>query len=198
MGCNVENYNYEDILEIFQSEKHSSDLKTLTKEHLAKIRQYLVAKESLLQKTSNKDLRFKLQIEIENAERAIRDLYSKREQKIIGRAIFTARSEYKIKDTTDMLPKEELFYTQLIELFISGHKAFYSTLEQSSDELRVKDAAESLKTPHKTLKFKEEVPELLDLKENKHGPFKPNDTAELPDELAKILVAQNKAYVVET
>jgi len=177
VGCNVENYNYEDILELLHSEKYSSDLQSLKKEYLAKVQQYLDAKKALFDNTTNKDMHFKLQMEIENAERAIRDLYSKREQKIL-------------KDTTNMLPKEEIIYNQLIELLISSQKSFYSTIQNAAEP-------KLLKAPHRTLKFREAVPELLDLRENKHGPFQANDTAELPEELAKILVAQNKADVVE-
>jgi len=186
----VENYNYEDILELLHSEKYSSDLQSLKKEYLAKVQQYLDAKKALFDNTTNKDMHFKLQMEIENAERAIRDLYSKREQKIINRAIYAARSDFRLKDTTNMLPKEEIIYNQLIELLISSQKSFYSTIQNAAEP-------KLLKAPHRTLKFREAVPELLDLRENKHGPFQANDTAELPEELAKILVAQNKADVVE-
>ncbi|MEK6923525.1 MAG: hypothetical protein AABW84_02430 [Nanoarchaeota archaeon] len=188
----MENYNYEDILELLHSEKYSSDLQQLKKEYLAKVQQYLDAKKALLDIATNKDMRFKLQMEIENAERAIKDLYSKREQKIINRAIYAARSDFRLKDTTNMLPKEEIIYNQLIELLISSQKNFYSTIEQSLDS-----QPKPLKAPHRTLKFREAVPELLDLRENKHGPFQANDTAELPEELVKILVAQNKADVVD-
>jgi len=195
----------------------------LTKEQFTKIQQYMDAKQALFEKATSKELKFKLQMEIENAERAIRDLYSKREQKIINRSIFAARSDFKLKDTTNMLLKEEIFYSQLIELLISNQKNFYSTLQNPQStpraiEQSLKTAHKTLKfkeavpelldleenkhgpfqPAHKTLKFKEAVPELLDLEENKHGPFQPNDTAELPDELAQILVAQKKAEIVET
>jgi DNA replication initiation complex subunit (GINS family) len=192
----MENYDYSDILELLHSEKYNPELQLLTKEQFTKIQQYMDAKQALFEKATSKELKFKLQMEIENAERAIRDLYSKREQKIINRSIFAARSDFKLKDTTNMLLKEEIFYSQLIELLISNQKNFYTTLQNlQSTPLAIE---QSLKTAHKTLKFKEAVPELLDLKENKHGPFQPNDTAELPNELAQILVAQKKAEIVET
>ena len=43
------------------------------------------------------------------------------------------------------------------------------------------------------LVFLEEVPELVDATLKRHGPFNEGDTANVPSELATILLAQGKA-----
>ncbi len=109
----VETFNYEDIYEISRNEKFSSDLQELTKEDLRKIKEYFKEKEKGTQGQNQSTNLFathnraKVQIEIGNASRVIKDLLERRERKLINRAVFNSRIENSIRDTSNMLEIEE-------------------------------------------------------------------------------------------
>jgi len=206
--------SFEDIHELLRSEKYSSDLQPLTEEQLSQINHYLESKKSLLQKQKESALfengpQDKLRDELENANRALRDFYDKREKKLITRAIFTARSCSQLKDTTNMLKSEEVVYDKLVEVLKISWGNFFSFLNSKQDETKIKhekplnnDSGEISITKQaapvsRCLKFTDAVPELLDSELKKWGPFMKDQTAELPAELADLLLKQSKATEVQ-
>ena len=197
----VESFSYEDLYELLHAEKAATDLQGLTPEQLGKIREYFEAKKALLYKERTSEIfdrskRDKLRIELENARRALKDLYEKREKKIINRAMFTARSAFKLRDTTNMLPSEQELYDKLVELLKIGWASFFKELNtaKSSSQEEPKLLKETSK---RLLKFNEAVPELMDTELNKYGPFEANQVASLPDELADLLIQQKKVTEIK-
>lgn len=195
-------FTYEDIYELLRTEKYTTDLQPLKIEDLVKIKEYFDTKQILLDKQVegstfyNPEKKEKLKLELENAKRAIKDLYEKREQKIINRALFSSRTDFRLKDSTNMLLCESKLYDQLIELLKTGNKEFFEKIESSKPkEITPVPPTKDLKaTPgRKLIKFKETVPEIMDTELNKYGPFKPEAIAELPSEIADLLIRQNKA-----
>ena len=131
--------SFEDIHELLRSEKYSSDLQPLSEEQLAQINHYLESKKQLLQKQRESVLfennpQDKLRDEMDNANRALRDFYDKREKKLITRAIFAARSGSQLKDTTNMLKSEEIVYERLVEILKASWGNFFSFLNSKIRE----------------------------------------------------------------
>lgn len=194
-------FSYEDIYEILRAEKYSADLQPISIEQLQKIRRYLANKEEfLVRQTESKfdDAVDKIKVEVENAKRALKDLYDKRERKVISRALFSARGGFKFKDTTSMLLSEEKLYFMLLELFKKSGEEFFSFLNSepvlTADETKaVQLEPKPLKEDFKRLKLAEAIPELMDTKLNRYGPFVAGAEVELPFELAELLLKQNKA-----
>ena len=203
--------SFEDIHELLRSEKYSSDLQPLSEEQLNQINHYLESKKQLLQKQKESALfennpQDKLRDELENANRALKDFYDKREKKLITRAIFTARSGSQLKDTTNMLKSEEMIYDKLVEILKTSWGNFFSLLNAKftdkeiehekplnnvSGEVSINTQASLIK-----LQFADDIPELLDSDLKKWGPFTKNQIAELPAELAELLLKQSKAIEV--
>ena len=135
----VETFNYEDIYEISRNEKFSSDLQELTKEDLRKIKEYFKEKEKATQGQNQSTNLFathnraKVQIEIGNASRVIKDLLEKRERKLINRAVFNSRVENSIRDTSNMLEVEEELYDQLIFVLKRFRKGFTATIDNDGN-----------------------------------------------------------------
>lgn len=213
--------SFEDIHELLRSEKYSSDLQPLTEEQLMQINHYLDSKKQLLQKQRESALfentpQDKLRDELENANRALRDFYDKREKKIITRAIFTARSLSQLKDTTNMLKFEEQIYDRLVDILKASWGNFFFQINakpKDSEALQKQESArseahekplnnvvnDSLINSQQAasslvrLKFTDDIPELLDSDLKKWGPFLKDHVAELPAELAELLLKQSKA-----
>lgn len=191
----AETFSYEDIYELLRAEKYSTDLQTLSLEDLRKIHDYLETKQKMLEKQekdsefSDKEKYEKLKTELENAARALRELYEKRERKIINRAQFSSRTGFKLKDSTNMLECEEKVYSDLIELLKKGFGEFQKNYNHT---WLIKPKKTSLR-----IKCKENIPEMKGADLSEYGPHKAGDIIELPNELAKVLITQNKAIEVE-
>jgi len=192
---------YEDIYELLRSEKNSTDLEPLSTKDLAKINQYLMAKRKLLEGQkggmfSGLKERAKILSEIDNVRSALGDLFEKRERKIINRALYTLRTDLKLKDTTNMLANEVTLYNSLLGNLEKSKLAFDKLLEESTlpesscgdAVVEKEEVASSVK-----LEFLDAVPELVDSDLAKHGPFEIGNVASLPNELASILLSQGKA-----
>jgi len=197
----VESFSYEDVYELLRAEKYSTDLQSLNPEQLGKIKQYLEAKKTILFKEKTSELfdrakRDKLRTELENARRAIKDLYEKREKKIINRAMFTARMAFKMRDTTNMLPSEQELYDKLVDVLKFGWASFFKELNSAKNNSP--EEPKLLKeTSRRLLKFNEAIPELMDSELKKYGPFEANQVASLPDELAELLLQQKKVTEIK-
>lgn len=199
-------FAYEDIYELLRTEKYLTDLQNISSEQLQKIRQYFETKKELLQKQKesglfDKSAREKLRSELENARRALKDLYERREKKVISRAIFTARTDFKLKDTTNFLPSEEKFYLCLLDLLKESSTNFFTNFKiANQDKLQhPKKILAEQKTPDgvqidlKEVKILQPVPELMGTDLKTYGPFKESDTVKIPEEIANLLVTQGKA-----
>jgi len=223
---------YEDIYELLRAEKYSADLQPLKPQDLEKIKEYFKLKEELLKKQEtsgtffDRSKRDKIMTEIENAWRALRDLYERREKKIINRALFSSRSNFKLKDSTNMLAFEEKLYSLLIDLLKRNYKEFFENLgitikyesekseqknlkegkelekKESPDKItdvEVDDAGEGeeILPKKKIIRFIENVEELISTDLQTYGPFEKGDVASLPEELASLLIQQKKAKEIK-
>ncbi len=202
-------FTFDDIAELARIEKYSTDLQQVKPEDLSKIREYFETKRALLAKQTrnsefyDKTKKEKLKFEIENARRALRDFYERREKKIINRAQFVARTNFKIKDTTNMRPIEEKFYNVILAGLEAFEKDFYSQFAKkhaeaaAAAELRPATAEAAAHIALKVIKFIDNIPELVGPDLKTYGPFAAEQTASVPEEIAVLLIKQGKAVEAE-
>ncbi len=218
-------FTYSDIYELLRAEKNASDLEPLTVETLVKIAQYIANKCELLERQpggtfSNAKERSKILSEIDNAQQALRDMFERRQRKVINRAIFSVRTESRLKDTTNMLDFEVKMYEALLKIVESANRSMMTVLEGKcvtgapSSALKLVDKSlseDAISTPDaegkdlkaenqqqvQQIKFLDAIPELVDTDLAKHGPFEAGDIGSLPIELASLLVRQGKAAKIE-
>ena len=208
-------FTYEDIYELLRGEKYSTDLQQINPELLKKICQYFDLKKELMQKQKEsalfeKSSRDQLKPEVENATRALRDLYERREKKIINRAIFTARSDFKIKDTTNFLPAEEKMYLCMVELLREATDGFFNAIKNAGIPEKKEDAVVEASQPaqasessepsviFKEVKILQSIPQLTGPDLKSYGPYRETEVVKIPEEIATILLAQGKAAVPQT
>ena len=128
-------FTYDNIYNLLHAEKYGSELQDVSSENLDSIKTYLTNKKRLLESQEestqvfSSQKRATIQIEIDNALRALKDLYEYREKKIINRAVFSVRGGTVVKDTTNMLPQEVDFYNLLIQIIPQNRDAFFKMLE---------------------------------------------------------------------
>lgn len=186
---------YEDIYELLRTEKYSTDLQPLKQQDLIKIKEYFELKEEMLKKLkspsifSDRSKKDKVLTEIENAWRALRDLYEKREKKIINRALFSSRT--KLKDSTNMLASEEKLYTVLIDLLRKNNIEFFENFGikvKFESETKTAEEAEKSAESDEAKTLKDEKSQAVKIAEE-HNLAASGDTEKIiePAQLKKII-----------
>ncbi len=112
----------ETLYDILRNEKKREDLQKLEATFFLDVVNYLKEKMSFLeQRKSEKDLfasgeRDKLDYELRSIKRIIKEIYEKREKKIIDIAMNRSRTGSDIIDTSAMLPEEKEFYLRALQV----------------------------------------------------------------------------------
>ena len=94
--------NHEYIFEKLLEEKREIEIIELRKDFLCKVTKYIESIDDIEKQ--------------ENAVIMVTELFEKREKKILNRALYTVLAESRIKDTTNLLDFEEIFYNKLLIL----------------------------------------------------------------------------------
>ena len=113
----------EGLYDILRNEKKKEDLQKLSSSFHIDVVSYLREKKSLLDaQSSSADLfaateKDKLEYELRSINRILKEIYEKREKKIIDITLNKSRTGSDIIDTSAMLREEKDFYSQLLMLF---------------------------------------------------------------------------------
>lgn len=193
---------YENLYEILRREKYRTELQRLDKTFYSDVIKYLNEKEAILSSQSSKNNIFasseleKTRNQLKNIRSILKELYEKRESKIIQAALFASRSNM-AQDTSMMLIEEESFYNELNALF-SDYKnnILINLLQNKLPSLREKEQKD-LKTPDKTdtiaIKIVANVPQFIGPDINTYGPFEIGEIIHINNNIADILLRNKQA-----
>ena len=110
---------YETLFEILQKEKARKELQKLEENFNSNFIRYLDEKASILNSQKSKDSIFsnevqKTEKQVENIRKIIKDLYERRERKIVEAALFSSRNPKKVQQLESaMLPEEKDLFENL-------------------------------------------------------------------------------------
>ncbi len=112
---------YETLFDLLRREKNREELQTLDKDFYEQVLAYLQEKENLVSRKEDTSYfsadKEKLKIQFQNIRRLVKELYEKREKKIINIALVKARTGSDIIDTGSLLPCEVEFFEDMVQLF---------------------------------------------------------------------------------
>lgn len=120
---------YETLYEILRAEKTKEELQELDENFYANVLSYLKDKTKILQDAAMKDNIFATdevettRLQISNIKKIIKEIYDRREKKILDIAINKSRTNSDIIDTSNLLAQEQKFFktiTGLMDLFRQG------------------------------------------------------------------------------
>ena len=106
---------YETLYELLRREKYKKELQELNKTFFNDTIKYLNEKQAMLDESQKKESVFatseisKIKKQLQNVRNILKELYDRRENKILQEALFSSRSKEK-KDFSAMLPEEIKFY----------------------------------------------------------------------------------------
>ena len=194
---------YEVLYDALRMEKQRTELQKLDQEFYKNIKRYIEEKKDILQSQEGKDSVFtnievqKTRKEIENIQKILKELYERREAKIIELALIATKSNHtNSADKESMLKEEKTFYEEALYLLANYRDNVLSSI-LSGKEVITKEEPKDLKdenmppTTTKQLKFISSVPTFVGTDLNVYGPFEREDSAEIPLDADNIFVYAN-------
>src|SRR3989344_2764925 len=205
---------YESLYELLRNEKSEKDLQKIDPNFFQAVIKYLEEKEAILESQKNKDSLFskeseKTQKQLENIRKILREIYEKRESKIVQYGLLSSRFN---DDTPGNMHDEEVkFYNELKNILNKYRKGILSNLiskklpavEKSflekappkTESLEENKAIEIKETENKIkmVRFLQAVPQFIGDDLILYGPFENEDIASLPKDIANLLFKKNRA-----
>lgn len=191
-----ETITFELIREIHRKERGSPKLVQLPPNFFGAAFKYLEKKRELAK--DRKD-----ELEIRNAERLIRDIFTIREKKLLNFALLYVVTNILPENLTE---EEKEFFEKLVVLLKSRRDAFFSgkpkeeakvaKMEEIKEVEKVEEVEEEIKEGYVKIRFREEIPQFVGIDEKVYGPFSPGDVAVLPKENAELFVNAEMAEIL--
>lgn len=224
---------YETLYEILRSEKNKEELCELDKSFYRNVLEYLREKTRILQEAAAKndifsmDERDNTQVQLQNIRKIIKEIYERREKKIIDMALNKSRTNSDIIDTANLLETENKFFEKLREVldrFRTGILAQTIALKEPDFEIEYsmqmpeEELPEPAEEPEfspkentepkteekpieqkntKKIKITKHVEQFVGAELELYGPYTADDTAEVPAEIAEILIGKGSAIETE-
>lgn len=191
---------YETLYEVLRREKAREDLQKLDPRFFTDVQAYLQEKLRILEQSRKKSDVFsiaeqeKTRLQIENAKKLLKDLYARREKKIIELALNKARTHSPLIDTSQLLPEESnIFESLLYGLDTAREHILLPLLKQ--DLTMIKEEKTEQNT--KKVKCKQQVQQFVGKELEIYGPYEADEVVQLPNEIADVLIKQGSAEGVE-
>ena len=180
---------YNDLYEAARKERYSDQLQPLQKNFVSEVAEYLKEKKELVSKDDDifSDIILKTKKQLENATTLFKELMTRRRKKILDLVLIAAETGISKQDFDNMLSFERTFFEELMKNVEISDKNLGELLSNKKEE----------KAKNELVVFKADVGEFLDIDGNKVGPFSKGEIANVPKEIAKILVDDAKVDLME-
>ena len=199
---------YETLFELLKRERERTDLQKLDPTFFSDTINYIKDKKKILDAKSEsvfaqEEIK-KTERQLENIYKILKELYERREKKIISLALDRSRTKSNLIDTTALLKEEKVVFDALTNLLDTYRDAIlYSVLNEKMPFMEAFESkprlhedfktALELKKPTKLVRFISHVPKFVGSELEEYGPFEEEDIANLPAEIADVLISKSKA-----
>jgi DNA replication initiation complex subunit (GINS family) len=199
---------YETLFDLVRREKSREELQKLEPSFLADVEAYLTEKRSIASGPNESffsdDERQKTLLQLSNSCKLLRELYERRERKILMVALVKTRAEKALIDTSSMLEHEKALFNRLTEVLSQQRRDILEPLASAGGHAGFPNAAktsqepksQALKTasqPSVTIEFLADVPKFVGRSLEIYGPYAPGQRAMLPADIAQILIDKGRA-----
>ncbi len=182
---------YQEIYDVLRKEKYNEALQALPDNFLEDVSVYLNEKKAIVSREGNmfSDTLRMTRKQLDNALSIIKEILAIRQRKVLDLAFVAAVTGVSKRDTESLLEHEQnLFNVTVKQLEQNQQKVSMVLNGEIKEEKDLKNLF---------VRFRDEVPAFLGVNGNELGPFKKGDVANLPKEIAEILLADNKAALIE-
>ena len=209
---------YETLFELLKRERERPDLQKLETTFFSDTINYIKDKKKILNAKSDSvfasDEMKKTERQLDNIYKILKELYERREKKIISLALDKSRTKSNLIDTTALLKEEKVFFDSITGLLDSYRDAilhatlnekmpFMQLLEDKQKDIKSAEqkadfkSALELKKLTKLVRFTHHVPKFVGPELEEYGPFEEEDIANLPMEIADVLINKGKTEEIK-
>ena len=180
---------YNDLYEAARKERYSDQLQPLSKNFITEIAEYLKEKKQLSLKEDDvfSDMIVKTKKQLENAITLFRELMVRRRKKILNLVLIASETGISKQDFDNMLSFEKSLFEEFMKNIEISDKELSELLSERKME----------KLKNELIMFKMDVGQFLDMDGEKIGPFEKGQIANISKDIAKILIDDGKAEVIE-
>lgn len=212
MGDDEVIITYESLYELLRREKYRPELQKLDPTFYVNALNYLKEKQAILGSQESKDSIFavneveKTRTQLRNVQSILKQIYEKREAKLIQLALFSSRNRASTGCESSLLPEEQAIFDSVRDVLSDYREGIlFNLLSSNPTELPLKKE-KPLKITSEINKDKPDLikvrilvamPEFIGPDMQVYGPFDENQVAELPKEISGSLVANKQAEVTE-
>lgn len=179
---------YNDIYEAARKERYSEQLQKLPKKFIEEVSNYLKEKKELASKQEDvfSDVIIKTQKQLENAVTLFKELMLRRRKKIFNLVLIAAETGISKQDFDNMLSFEKELFDEMMKSINISDKKLTESLNGEKEKQK----------KYEMVVFKKDVEEFVGLDGQTIGAFEKGQIANLPLEIAKILVDAGKAEIM--
>jgi len=180
---------YNDIYEAARKERYSTPLQPISKNFVEEVANYLREKKEIASKQDDdfSDVIIKTKKQLENAMTLFKELMLRRRKKILNLVLIAAETGISKQDFENMLNFEKDLFEEFMKCIDFSDKRVGEILGGGKQ----KD------TKNELVVFVDNVEEFMDLEGGKMGPFEKGQIANIPKEIVKILIDDNKVEIIE-
>ena len=209
MNNNV-NITYETLFDILRNEKNREELQKLEDSFFDDLINYIQEKKELLSQEDGSETfsdieKEKTAKQLENIKKLVREIYERREKKIMNLAMISSRTGSILDDSALLAQEKELFSSVLSVLNQGRVGILLNILRAKSPETRFEAKVEQAEPEPKSetpkpkssgtmmVRFIHAVPKFLGSELEVFGPFEEEDIANIPVDIAKLLISKGRA-----
>ncbi|HLD42715.1 MAG TPA: hypothetical protein VJB08_01870 [Candidatus Nanoarchaeia archaeon] len=192
------------LFEIVRNERTREELQELAESYFDDVAEYLSQKYEILLSKHADDVfslpeKEKTQKELINIRRVVKEIYERRQKKVMRMAMDKAKAPANIVDTSRFLKDERELFDKVMKL-LEEHRG--TVLEVALQGKKVGKGTDQENNPRTnpettTVKFTQPVAQFVGTELEIYGPFEPEQTASLPNKIADILVNNGSAEAVK-
>jgi len=203
---------YETLFEILRKEKNREELQKLNETFFSDVLNYIQEKKRDLENKEQKSLFYdnekeRLFSDLKNIQSILKEIYARREKKIVDMALNKSRTGSSIIDTNALLKEEQTMFNDIVEVLdrfrngimmnlLSGklpevHKHLICETKEKSEDFDETPPLSQSSTI--TLRFLQPIPKFVGTELEIYGPYDEDEIAALPKEIAEVLIAKERA-----
>ena len=190
----AETLTYETLYEILRKERIKQELQNLEKTFYQDVNKYIKDKVDVLETQKQKSSIFaqkeieKTEKQLDNVKKIIRELYEKRELKIVQLALSSAKIR-KMDDLPELLPEEKVMFEILVKALKIHRENIINNILEKPKDIKIDQEV-------KLIRFTQAVPKFMADDNNEYGPFEEEYIALLPSKVVEILIKNNRAALI--
>ncbi len=204
---------YETLFDMLRNEKNREELQQINKSFFSDVLNYMQDKQKLAADSKGSALfsgmeSQKAKRQLENIQKIVKELYERREKKIIMMALIASRTK-SVVDRSALLDEEKQMLEELTEVLDRSREGvLFRLLSLESPHLRTAEplqqnstqpgeseefAAPTNASATVMVRFLQPVPKFLGKEMEVYGPFDEEDITTVPAVIAKILIEKGRA-----